>query len=828
MNKRILFFAMGLLGIAAGLSAQQAVVTPVTSDDAILKSLPRLPIPASYATRPLPYKKDNSRVIYFSGIYSQGVWNCNQASSIWTMFTYEINYLRNLNSSLPENQYSPMAVYNLLNYGNAGQGVSYFDSWNLVKANGTPGAPDFGVESQNSQIWMTGYDKYYRAMKNRIDEVFAIDVETPDGLLNLKHWLNDHLNGSQIGGVANFQIGSGAMVIPQIPLDKGLEEEGQYIVIKYDPNVGHAMTFVGWNDSVRYDVNGDGRYTNNIDINGDGAVTLKDWEIGALLVVNSWSPGWGNAGKVWVMYRLLAEETKDGGIWNHAAMVVKPKKVYDPLLTVKAKIRYNKRNQLKLQVGVSSDINANGPERVMDYPSFNYQGDTLPMQGFTGVDSDVIEIGLDITPLMNSIPLNGQARIFLEVVQKSSDTKGSGKVESFSVMDYTGAVQEFTHTAVPVTIGRNATTRLSVPISTHINKPAIVTEELPEGAVGMEYRAQIEADGTTGPYRYTNPATWFIEKPVTGSISFSGGDEVFTQAGITARVMDLPFAFLFFGTAYDQITVLQDGGIVMGQGLVIYPYVIDTRLRMYQNCGLFPFFSTLYYKHAEDKVTMESSASGSIIRWHATTDAAGNYPVEFALEIKPDGSIRYYYGDMNVTPDISWISGLSKGNQTDYLIMDQTFSGAESNTAFSLEHVAWPAWLSLGSNGDLSGTPLKNGYYTLPLKVTDWIGISNYKEINLKVTGGSGVISSSNEAALRIWPNPVSNDLWINGNSTTAGILTFTVYDLTGRQLITRTYTVQQGQVDIHNTDLKDLVNGVYLYQISGAIKAEGKLVKKE
>jgi len=598
MKTRSLFVSLGLMSAFTGLFGQQAEVSVISADDAALNSLPRLILPAGYASRPLPAKKDNSRVIYFSGIYNQEVWNCNQASSIWTMFTYEINYLRNLNSTLPENQYSPMAVYNLLRpkLNDPYPGVSYFDSWNLIRANGIPGNPDFTAYNQNQQVWMTGYDKYYRGMKNRVDEVFAIDVGNPDGLLILKHWINDHLDGSQIGGLANFQIGSDRMEFPVIP--NGLEAEGDNIMIRYGPDVGHAMTFVGWNDSVRYDLNGDGRYTNNIDINLDGVVNMKDWEIGAMLVVNSWGVGWGNAGKVWVMDRLLAEKTQDGGIWNNAAMVVKPKKAYSPLLTVKARIRYNQRNRIKIQVGVSSDLNAHDPDRMMDFPCFNFQGDVLPMQGFSDVNSDLIEIGLDITPLMNYIPANGQAKIFLEVIQKSPDAIGSGKVESFSVMDYTNGTNEFVNTDGMVPIIRNAVTRLSVPVNTRVNRPEILNEELPDAEVGLEYRAQIEADGTTGPYRYANPANQFVEKPVASTINFAGGTEVFTEPGITARVMDLPFSFPFYGATYNQITVLADGGIIMGPNMVKYPYVVDNRLQFYQNKGVFPFFGNLYYPDA--------------------------------------------------------------------------------------------------------------------------------------------------------------------------------------------------------------------------------------
>lgn len=829
MKARSILMIAGLMIAGTGLFGQKASVSMMNSDTEVLNSLPRLTLPAGYSSMPLPWKKDNTRLMFFSGIYSQEVWNCNQASSIWTMFTYEINWLRNLNSSLPENQYSPMAVYNLLrpNMDNSYPGVSYFDSWNLVKTNGIPGNLDFTAYNQNQQVWMSGYDKYYRGMKNRVDEVYALDVGSPEGLLTLKHWINDHLNGSSVGGLANFQIGSDGMDIPKIPLDKGLEEEDQYIVIKYGPEVGHAMTFAGWNDSVRYDVNGDGRYTNNVDINGDGLVNMKDWEIGAMLVVNSWGTWWGNAGKVWVQYRLLAETLKGGGIWNNAAMVVKPKKTFEPLLTVKANIRYNKRNRIKIQVGIASDLSATQPERVIDFPCFNFLGDDVPMQGFYAVNSDLIEIGLDITPLLNYVPANGQSKIFLQVIEKSRDAEGSGRVESFSVMDYTSGTNEFVSTTGIVPIVRNGMTRLSVPVSSRVSRPYLITEELPDAQVGNEYRFNLEAFGATPPYLFANPATWFDEKPVEPVINFTGGADVITFPEIYDKVKELQFRFPFYGTSYSDITILADGGIIMGHNPVIYPYVVDTCMQFYQNRGIYPFFRTLHYPDHNYKVTFESSSTSAVIRWLATTDPGGLRPVEFAAELKPDGSIGFYYGDMNITPDLDWISGLSKGNNVDVHLMDQNYSGIRKNSAFSLRLVDWPSWLNLDSYGDLYGTPDHSGTFSLPVKVTDGLGVSTSKELLVKVSGGSGVENARLQNGISVFPNPSADGVWFQGFAQRPGSLNIVLYDLTGNRILNEQYTVHAGQVLIPCREFKALPTGIYLYKVNGIIEGSGRIIRQ-
>lgn len=54
---------------------------------------------------------------------------------------------------------------------------------------------------------------------------------------------------------------------------------------------GHAMTIVGYDDTVNCDVNGNG--------------SIEPFERGAFKVTNSWGTGWKNGGYVWVLYDAL-------------------------------------------------------------------------------------------------------------------------------------------------------------------------------------------------------------------------------------------------------------------------------------------------------------------------------------------------------------------------------------------------------------------------------------------------------------------------------------------------------------------------------------------
>jgi hypothetical protein len=85
-------------------------------------------------------------------------------------------------------------------------------------------------------------------------------------------------------------------------LPEGTEHEGEKVITLWGSSPNHAMTITGYNDSIRWDYNGDGQYTNNIDLNNDGVIDVKDWEIGGFKMCNTY----GGAYNGWMMYRTLA------------------------------------------------------------------------------------------------------------------------------------------------------------------------------------------------------------------------------------------------------------------------------------------------------------------------------------------------------------------------------------------------------------------------------------------------------------------------------------------------------------------------------------------
>lgn len=376
------------------------------------------------AVQSLPTSANNAANIYFRPIFSQEGNSCVQASSVGYMFTYEIDLARNLPANLEENQYPSHYTYN---FGNGGydEGSYYWSGLSMIRDNGCPNVPTWGGMGGDYTRWMSGYDKYYSAMHNRLQSYMSItNINTPDGLENLKHWLYDHGNGSTYGGVACF--GANITGAEYVTLPAGTPQENKTLLINWGTGGSHGMTIVGYDDTVCYDINRDGRYTNDIDTNGDGIVDMRDWEIGALLMANSWGTGYCDQGFCYIAYRSISS------MFGAEAYIVIPEPVYQPKMVLKATLSHPSRSDLSIFTSVFQ----NGQEIIKHYENmFSFSGGSYPMCG-QGNDSP-IEIGLDITSLYEQIDPQQGALFNLNVYESDYNNEHYGEIISCSLIDYT-------------------------------------------------------------------------------------------------------------------------------------------------------------------------------------------------------------------------------------------------------------------------------------------------------------------------------------------------------------------------------------------------------
>ncbi|MBN1130527.1 MAG: hypothetical protein JXA71_16160 [Chitinispirillaceae bacterium] len=411
-------------------------------------------IPIQLTSSPLPSAVDNSANQYFRPIFSQQGYSCGNANGVSYTFTYEQNAARGLRSNVEANQYPYCYTYHFLNDGSGNNGTShmYVDAWTIIRENGIMNTVDFGGFANGYPTrWMSGYALYYRAMHNRVDRIDSISMFESNALTRVRQWLFDHGNGSTVGGICNFGIRSQGKQL--VPIVSG-PEAGKNIMRRYGTSGDHAQTVVGYNDSIRFDFNNDGRFTNTIDITGDNQVTMADWEIGALKMADSHGTTSGDLGFYYCPYRLLVMNEADGGIKNgNRVCFITVRKDYAPRMALKVSLTHSQRNNVALSMGIAAEREAVSPSKTRKFSKqFSYAGGAYPICGSN--QSATIEIGIDVTDLLDSLPGTTAPTFFLIVDSKG----GSGTVNSLSLMDYTGGtVRETRSTPSNVVIASGKT-----------------------------------------------------------------------------------------------------------------------------------------------------------------------------------------------------------------------------------------------------------------------------------------------------------------------------------------------------------------------------------
>ena len=147
-------------------------------------------------------------------------------------------------------------------------------------------------------------------------------MNNADELEVLKHWIDNHTKGEETGGLAVFMLA--IAVFTKLCLRELPKPESMYYNTSY---LCQPRTDYSWlSDSIRYDLNGDGKYTNHLDINNDGVVDILDWEIGGVKIANSYSAtSWGNQGYAYLLYNALCRPLHMGGVWNRSVYVANAK-----------------------------------------------------------------------------------------------------------------------------------------------------------------------------------------------------------------------------------------------------------------------------------------------------------------------------------------------------------------------------------------------------------------------------------------------------------------------------------------------------------------------
>jgi hypothetical protein len=655
----------------------------------LLMSLPDLVMPESYKNKTLPYKIDHSESEHFRDMFVQSGMSCGQASSTGVCFTYEMNAARNLEANVNSHLYPTGFVYNWDAGDWGGSGVSYYHTLEVLRMVGTPNQEEYGgtIDAGGNIRWMTGYDLYYSTMKNRITGAYKLNVGDAAGLQIFKNWMNDHLNGDDDGGCAIFYSG---VPSPTETLPAGTEEAGKFVLTDFYAGTSHSMAILGYNDSIRFDYNNDGQYTNNIDINGDSQVTMADWEIGGIKMCNTYSggPAWANGGFCYIMYKNIA----DGSFWNDVVHVMTVNPTYDPQLTAKVNITYNRRKKIKVYAGISINTSASMPEHVIDLPILDYQAGDNFMTGGTTESDKTMEFGIDLTPLLNFITPGQEAKYFIQVYENDADGTGTGTLNSFSLINYSsGSPVETVCSSPAQTIAHNGITTLSITSSQTYDPVEITTTSLSSGAIMSPFSQQLTADGGTEPYTWGFDMDFSVAETIE---TFPTGGTTLSGSGFFS--VPLGFTFNYYGQDYTNIYVSSKGMVVFASGFSDnLPYYHHDETVWIHTKSIAPFYTST----VSSTMKSISGAGFKTIIWDNST-------IDFAMTLYDDGRIVFNYTNSVLTSLVQYVCGTSNGDQLNYqrLAFDSPAT-VSSGFTYTLTPFLIPNEFEISTTGLLEGIP---------------------------------------------------------------------------------------------------------------------------
>ncbi len=391
----------------------------------------------------LPSRVDNSSRPQFPPIYKQRWGSCGQFASVASVLTYEMNVAFGTTADSDATRFPAYFSWNMMNQA-GNNGSEAYHGWEVARHIGVPTMQTYGSNRPDTiGLWPDGYAVWRDAMNNRVAGYRFAPVLTVDQLNEARGWFFDRnqpdANSDVMGGVFTIDGRMGEMEKVTVTIPEGQYAAGQEIWTRWGPTgSGHNMTCVGYDDQVGYDLNGDGKITNDIDLNGDGEVTLADWERGAYIIANSWGEKWSGDGRIFLLYSAMVDSDWKRGNYLGRIEV----KRHTPRMTARLKLACDDRTDLRLTLGIASKTDANEPELEVAPQAFNgwpvfgrSNAGHVPMAG--PGNPAPIEIGVDLTSLYESLGKENkdQARVFLKLT-RADGSKATGQLHEAAIRLY--------------------------------------------------------------------------------------------------------------------------------------------------------------------------------------------------------------------------------------------------------------------------------------------------------------------------------------------------------------------------------------------------------
>ena len=419
MMKRILFLLLfAAVGLPATAQPTRTYEVPKLTDEVrAIRAAAASWTPSKPLEGTLPASVDNSKLKYFPKVFEQKGGSCAQSSGIRYLFTYEMNRLLDRDAQASDaNTFSYFYTWNFLNDG-IDQGGFAEQGLNIARQQGAMSLADFpDPSSYFSFKWASGYDKYTRAMQNRVKEIISFEVISQEGIDLARRYLYDAGDGSAHGGILSYSALATGWTFDENY--SGPSETGYtYMLTKLATDGAHAMTIVGYDDTVEFS---------------------KDGQIhkGAFIVVNSYGTWWGDNGRYYLPYYFFLQDRPSQTLSHDVTGCSCT--VHSPQVVFRVKVTYDSRNDLAFTMGVADKPYATTPTVTLKSAIAANQGGDHPMQGEYS-DDNSIELAFDFTEAVPKYASYTEPKYFLTVTRSEIGKAGSGVINAFSVIDYRDA-----------------------------------------------------------------------------------------------------------------------------------------------------------------------------------------------------------------------------------------------------------------------------------------------------------------------------------------------------------------------------------------------------
>ncbi len=272
---------------------------------------------------------------------------------------------------------------------------------------------------------------------------------------------------------------------------------------------------------------------------------------------------------------------------------------------------------------------------------------------------------------------------------------------------------------------------------------------LPEAYKGLPYTADLPIEGTYTPFVYAEyGAAEFEALDEPGSFSTTGVKQAWLDDEVEWD-LDLGFSFPFYGRTYSSVRVGDNGYLILGDNPGPATKWDASGANLGNLVMIAPFWNDLVIgpQYADTGIFLTMNADSATIRWRGREFDHKDWALNFAVTLDSDGNIRFQYGEIQTTNRVA--VGVSDGAGQAEVIFEQAKTypdlppgGADLWSCHGdivlVRMAPPPAWLTLASDGTLSGTPPTEGLHRFTVVARDAAGYAAWASLTLSVSGENG------------------------------------------------------------------------------------------